>query len=178
MKTLRPLVSKVLSLALTPILISVSLILLTACETTTAGPNQQRSAAQGAVTGALAGAIIGNQSDGDDGSARGAAIGALAGAVIGSNIGEAKDKEIREYREAQRELAQARKEAAIQRGSNITDAELEEAKIRAMRAEAKLNKLKMEQAASIKRAKELKELREREQRALEELKKIESLSIN
>ena len=172
MKTLCTFFYKVLSRVLILVFLPVSLILLTACETTTAGPNQQRSAAQGAITGALAGAIIGNQSDDNDGSARGAAIGAFAGAVIGSNIGEARDKEIREYREAQRELAQARKEAAIQRGSNITDAELEEAKIRAIRAEAKLNKLKMEQAASIKRAKELKDLREREQKALEELDRL------
>lgn len=153
-----------------PICISVFLILLTGCGTTGyVGPNQQRSAAQGAVGGALAGAIIGNQSDADNAGARGAAIGALAGALIGSNIGEAKDREIQEYRETERKLAQERKEAAIQRGSNISDAELEEAKIRAMRAEAKLNQLKMEQAASIKRAKELKQLREREKRALEEL---------
>tara|TARA_E500000178_G_scaffold341106_1_gene384617 strand:+ start:1579 stop:2106 length:528 start_codon:yes stop_codon:yes gene_type:complete len=154
---------------------SIALILLTGCETTTAGPNQQRSAAQGAAAGALAGAIIGNQSDADNAGARGAAIGALAGAIIGSNIGEAQDKEIQEYRETQYKLAQAQKEAAIQRGSNITDAELEEAKIRAMRAEARLNKLRREQAASIKRAKELKDLKEREMRALEEL---EALSID
>ena len=65
-----------------------------------------------------------------------------------------------------------KRQAAIQRGSNITDAELEEAKIRAIRAEAKLNKLKLEQATSIKRAKELKDLREREQKALEELDRL------
>lgn len=161
---------------ITPVFLSLILVLLTACETTTAGPNQQRSAAQGAVSGALAGAIIGNQSDADNAGARGAAIGALAGAIIGSNIGEAKDREIQEYRETQYKLAQARKEAAIQRGSNITDAELEEAKIRAMSAEAQLNKLKREQAASIKRAKELRELKQRERRALEELEALEAFS--
>jgi len=116
----------------------------TACETTTAGPNQQRTAAQGAATGAILGAIIGNQSDSDNGSNRGAVIGAISGAIIGSNIGEAKDKEIQEYRESQIKLAEAQRKAAIANGSNITDSELEVARIKAATAEAELNKLKKE----------------------------------
>lgn len=144
----------------------------TACETTTAGPNQQRTAAQGAATGAILGAIIGNQSDSDNGSNRGAVIGAISGAIIGSNIGEAKDKEIQEYRESQIKLAEAQRKAAIANGSNITDSELEVARIKAATAEAELNKLKKENAENIKRARELAALREREQRAREELEAL------
>ena len=147
----------------------------TACETTTAGPNQQRTAAQGAATGAILGAIIGNQSDSDNGSNRGAVIGAISGAIIGSNIGEAKDKEIQEYRESQIKLVEAQRKAAIANGSNITDSELEVARIKAATAEAELNKLKKENAENIKRARELAALREREQRAREEL---EALSVD
>lgn len=147
-------------------------VFFTACETTTAGPNQQRTAAQGATTGAILGAIIGHQSDSDNGSNRGAVIGALSGAIIGSNIGEAKDKEIKEFRESQVKLAEAQRKAAIQIGSNITDSELEAARIRAVTAEANLNKLKIENAEKIKRANELNELRERERRAREELESL------
>lgn len=147
-------------------------VCFTACETTTAGPNQQRTAAQGAATGAILGAIIGNQSDSDNGSNRGAVIGAISGAIIGSNIGEAKDKEIQEYRESQIKLAEAQRKAAIANGSNITDSELEVARIKAATAEAELNKLKKENAENIKRARELAALREREQRAREELEAL------
>ena len=147
-------------------------VCFTACETTTAGPNQQRTAAQGAATGAILGAIIGNQSDSDNGSNRGAVIGAISGAIIGSNIGEAKDKEIQDYRESKIKMAEAQRKAAIANGSNITNSELEVARIKAISAEAELNKLKKENAESIQRARELEALREREQRAREELNSL------
>lgn len=147
-------------------------VCFTACETTTAGPNQQRTAAQGAATGAILGAIIGNQSDSDNGSNRGAVIGAISGAIIGSNIGEAKDKEIQDYRESKIKMAEAQRKAAITNGSNITDSELEAARIKAISAEAELNKLKKENAENIQRARELEALRVREQRAREELESL------
>ena len=92
----------------------ISLLFLTACETT--GSNQQRTAAQGALGGAVAGAIIGNRSDAEDAGARGALIGGIAGAIIGSSMGEAKDKELEQARKDRIEGAKAQREAAILRG--------------------------------------------------------------
>ena len=150
----------------------ISLLFLTACETT--GSNQQRTAAQGALGGAVAGAIIGNRSDAEDAGARGALIGGIAGAIIGSSMGEAKDKELEQARKDRIEGAKAQREAAILRGSSISESEISDAKKRTEAAEAELYRLKSENAEAIRKAKTLEDLRQREIRALEEINRLKS----
>jgi len=137
--------------------------------------------ASGAGTGALAGAAVGGLGAGATGgnTSTGVLAGAAAGAIIGGVVGMVKDaKERKEQdrlaqeRAYQQELARKRadeakrkaaidEELAVSQGFRISEMELNDAQNRVEQATGRLQKLKDEYAAALKKKRDLDEANER-----------------
>jgi outer membrane lipoprotein SlyB len=129
--------------------------------------------------------------DDDNGGAEGALIGAAAGALIGGLIGndldrkeqEAEAARVEEYR-SQREWAREQEKASaaraafeeqqsVSRGSSLSETEVLEAEQRAKEAEQRLNQLRRDRLASLKRDQRLNQAEERRLSAEAEIERLE-----
>ena len=101
------------------ILISVLLILLTACVSNPKDPNRntKQNAATGAMIGAVLGGIVGYQKDHSGGALRGAVLGGAGGAALGGATGVYMDKQQSEFDRQLAEEQQAH-EVEVQRLEN------------------------------------------------------------
>jgi uncharacterized protein YcfJ len=127
----------------------------------------------------------------DGGGATGALIGAAAGAMIGGMIGHGKDVAEQEQAAAraeeyryQRELAMQREQAdatraewerqrSVSRGMTISENEVVEAEQRAREAELRLQALRRDRIAALKRDNRLNEAEERRLAAEAEIERLE-----
>ena len=146
---------------------------------TTDGSNTERGAVGGAVAGAIIGGIIGHQSGETE---KGMAAGAASGAIIGGVAGNRQDRRLSEIqyerRVAEEALAKERAQEDAQRqrmlaqGRSIKDKEILAARQRAEAAEAEVARLRAEEAAALKKAKQLEEFQAREAAAKAEAERI------
>ncbi len=91
--------------------VTIALLLLSGCATTTGYDNTKKGAGIGVLVGAVSGAIIGYQQDPSGGALRGALIGGAAGGAIGAGAGYYMDKQQAEF---ERQLASERAQNQIE----------------------------------------------------------------
>ena len=143
------------------------------------GSNTEQGAIGGAVAGAIIGGIIGHQSGETE---KGMAAGAASGAIIGGVAGNRQDRRLSEIqyerRVAEEALAKeraqedARRQRLVSQGKSTEDSEILAARQRAEAAEAEVARLRAEEEAALRKAKQLEEYRAREAAARAEADRI------
>lgn len=138
-------------------------LLVSGCSSNTT--HAEKGAGIGAIAGAVIGGVIGAQT-GDAG--KGAAVGAIFGASVGAVAGNEKDKEEARLAELERQKqakqAAWEREQALMASHDITDEQVLEAELRALRLEEELARIEFERQAAQER---LARLEEAERRAAE-----------